>query len=68
MVKKLFSSIFLAILTLAVVIPTNGTWANTIDEDKINEVKPFINVFDENGNLIKSYAEKEMEQLSMIKK
>lgn len=62
MVKKLFSSLFLAILTIAFVIPTNGAWANTIDEDKINEVKPFINVFDENGNLIKSYTEKEMEQ------
>ncbi|SCN41833.1 hypothetical protein [Bacillus wiedmannii] len=62
MVKKLFVSLFLAVLTIAFVIPTNGASANTIDEGEINEVKPFINVFDENGKLVKSYNEKEMEQ------
>lgn len=44
--KKLFLSLFLAILTIAFVILINGAWANTIDENKINGVKPFINVFD----------------------
>lgn len=60
-VKKIFLSLFLAILTITFVILTSGAWANTIDKNKINEVKPFINVFDQNGNLIKSYTEKEME-------
>ncbi|RFB39100.1 hypothetical protein [Bacillus sp. dmp10] len=62
MVKKLFVSLFLAVLTIAFVIPTNGASANTIDEGEINEVKPFINVFDGNGKLVKTYNEEEMEQ------
>lgn len=65
--KKMFFSLFLAALAFGLFVPGNNASAsvgeNEVDEiEAVEEVKPFMNFYDENGNLIKSYDENEMEQ------
>jgi len=67
MMKKVFYGLFLAALAFGLFVLGNNASASTgeneIDEvESIEEVKPFMNFYDEDGNLIKSYDENEMKQ------
>lgn len=58
--KKKIMGIFIAILTIGLVIPNVGASANF--EKEIDEVIPYMKVYDEEFNLIESYDENEIEQ------
>lgn len=60
LMKKIFLNLFLVILTIGLVVPGNS--ASAYSEDEINDGKPFMNFYDENGSLIKSYDENEMKE------
>lgn len=61
--KKIVTNLFLLLFTLVLLVPESSAQAaEGTEQNNLEEVKPFMKVYDKNGNLIESYDENEMQQ------